>query len=147
MWRQVLERPLDVLVRGELAGEGGRLLAAHAQDAVVGGQHAAVEEHHLLVVVVGQDVVEGDVLGHHGVLHHQAHVLRTVHTHVVPEGKQRLLVVVGGDGRLRQFGLKNKRTTTGNLNIYITSRIDTKYFVNSKSEMLKSNIKIKLSPL
>ena len=103
--RQVLEGPLDVLVRGELPGEGGRLLAAHAQDAVVGGQHAAVEQHHLLVVVVGQDVVEGDVLGHHGVLHHQPHVLGTLHAHVVPEGQQRLLVVVGGDGRLRQLGL------------------------------------------
>ena len=96
---------------GELAGEGGRLLAAHAQDAVVGGQHAAVEEHHLLVVVVSQDVVKGDVLRDHGVLHHQPDVLRTVHAHVVPEGQQRLLVVVGGDGRLRQFGLKTEGKT------------------------------------
>ena len=103
--RQVLEGPLDVLVRGQLAREAGRLLAAHAQDAVVGGQHAAVEQHHLLVIVVGQDVVEGDVLGDHGVLGHQPHVLRTLHAHVVPEGQQRLLVVVGGDGRLRQLGL------------------------------------------
>lgn len=109
MRRQVLEGPLDVLVRGELAGEGGRLLAAHAQDAVVSGQHAAVKQNHLLVVVIGQDVVEGDVLGHHGVLHHQPDVLRTVHAHVVPEGQQRLLVVVGGDGRLGQFGLRTER--------------------------------------
>ncbi|KAF3852697.1 hypothetical protein F7725_006052 [Dissostichus mawsoni] len=77
--QEVLEGPLDVLVRCQLAGERWRLLAAHPQDAVVGGQHAAVEQHHLLVVVVGQDVVEGDVLRHHGVLHHQTHVLRTVH--------------------------------------------------------------------
>lgn len=100
MWRQVLEGPLDVLVLRQLASEGGRLLAAHAQDAVVGGQHAAVEQHHLLVIVVSQNVVEGDVLGHHGVLHHQADVLRTVHAHVVPERQQRLLVVIGGDGWL-----------------------------------------------
>lgn len=97
--RQVLKGPLDVLVRGELAGEGGRLLAAHTQDAIVGGQHAAVEQNHFLVVVVSQDVVECDVLGHHGVLHNQPHVLRTVHAHVVPESQQRLLVVVRGDGR------------------------------------------------
>jgi len=110
--REVLEGPLDVLVRGELPREGGRLLAAHPQDAVVGGQHAAVEEHHLLVVVVGQDVVEGDVLGDHRVLHHQPDVLRAVHAHVVPEGQQRLLVVVGGDGRLRELGLRRERKTT-----------------------------------
>lgn len=109
VWRQVLEGPLDVLVRGELAGEGGRLLAAHAEDAVVGGQHAAVEQHHLLVVVVCQDVVEGYVLCHHRILHDQPDVLRTVHTDVVPEGEKCLLVVIGGDGGLRQFGLKRKK--------------------------------------
>lgn len=105
MRREVFEGPLDVLVGGQLAREGGRELAAQAQDAVVGGQHAAVEQHHLLVVVVGQDVVEGDVLGDGRVLHDQPHVLVAVHTGVVPEGEQRLLVVVGGDGGLREFGL------------------------------------------
>lgn len=84
---EVLEGPLDVLVRSQLPGEGGGLLAAQAQDAVVGGQHPAVEEHHILVIVVCKDVIEGNVLGHHGVLHDKAHVLGTVHTHVVPEGQ------------------------------------------------------------
>lgn len=103
---EVLEGPLDVLVRSQLPGEGRGLLAAQAQDAVVGGQHPAVEEHHILVVVVREDVIEGNVLGHHGVLHDKAHVLGAVHAHVVPEGQQGLLVVVGGDGRLRELRLE-----------------------------------------
>lgn len=109
MWCEVLKGPLDVLVRGQLPGKGGGRLAAHSQDAVVRRQHPAVKQHHLLVVVVSQNVVKGDVLGHDGVLHHQPHVLRTVHAHVVPEREQGLFVVVRGDGRLRQFGLEQKR--------------------------------------
>lgn len=107
--REVLEGPLDVLVRGEQACEGGRLLAAQAQDAVVSRQHGAVKQHHLLIVVVGQDVVEGDVLGHHGVLNNQTHVLAAVHAHVVPERQQGLLVVVGSDGWLGEFGLSGEK--------------------------------------
>lgn len=34
---EVLEGPLDVLVRSQLPGEGRGLLAAEAQDAIVGG--------------------------------------------------------------------------------------------------------------
>lgn len=63
---------------------------------------------YLLVVVVGQDVVEGDVLSDHGVLDDQTDVLGTLHTHVVPEGEQGLLVVVRGDGWFRQLGLTEK---------------------------------------
>lgn len=56
--------------------------------------------------MVGQDVVEGDVLSDHGVLDDQTDVLGTLHTHVVPEGEQGLLVVVRGDGWFRQLGLR-----------------------------------------
>lgn len=48
----VLEGPLDVLVGGELTGEGARLLAAETQEAVVGREHHAVEENYVLVLVV-----------------------------------------------------------------------------------------------
>lgn len=98
--REVFKGPLDVLVGRQLAGEGGRLLAAHAQDGVVRRQHAAVEQHHLLVVVIGQDVVEGDVFSDDGVLDDEPHVLAAVHTDVIPEGQKGLFVVVRGDRRL-----------------------------------------------
>lgn len=49
----VLEGPLQVLVVGQLAGEGSALRTAEPQQAVVGGQRAPVEQHHLVVVVVG----------------------------------------------------------------------------------------------
>lgn len=106
MWREVLEGPLDVLVRSQLPGEGRGLLAAEPQDAVVGRQHPAVEEHHVLIVMVCQDVIEGNVLRHHGVLYNKAHVLRTVDADVVPKREQSLFVVVGGDSRLRKFRLE-----------------------------------------
>ena len=52
MWGEILEGPLHVLVRGEHAGELGRLVAAESQKAVVGWQHDPVENYHLLVIVI-----------------------------------------------------------------------------------------------
>ena len=52
MWGEILEGPLHVLVRGEHAGELGRLVAAQPQQAIVGWQHDPVKDHHLLVIVV-----------------------------------------------------------------------------------------------
>ena len=46
--RDVLEGPLEVLVQGQLPGELLGLLAAHPQEAVVGGEHHAVECNNLL---------------------------------------------------------------------------------------------------
>lgn len=100
MGREVFEGPLYVLVRGQLAGEGGRLLAAHAQDGIVRRQHPAVEQHHLLIIVISQDVVEGNVFSDDGVLDDETHVLAAVHADVVPEGQKRLLVVIRGDSWL-----------------------------------------------
>ena len=43
-------------------------MTAHAEEAIVGGQHHAVEVDHLRVLVVGKDVVERYVLYNMGVL-------------------------------------------------------------------------------
>lgn len=48
----VFEGPLDVLVLGQLPGEVAGVHAAETQQAIVGRQHAAVEQHDLLVLMV-----------------------------------------------------------------------------------------------
>ena len=52
------------LVLCQLPCERTRLQAAHAEEAVVGGQHDPVEVDDLGVLVIRQDVVERDVLDH-----------------------------------------------------------------------------------
>ena len=54
----VFEGPLDVLVHGQLSGKGPRLLTAHAENAVVRRQHATVEQHHVLVVMVSSERIQ-----------------------------------------------------------------------------------------
>lgn len=103
---EILEGPLDILVRSQLPRERGGLLTAEAQDAVVGWQHPAVKEHHILIVMVCEDVIEGNVLRHHGILYNKAYVLRAVDTHVIPKRQQSLFVVVGGYSWLRKFRLE-----------------------------------------
>lgn len=53
-----------------------------------------------------QDVVEGDVLGDESIGDDHLDIIRTVHTGLVPELQQGLLVVVAGDRRLGQLGLE-----------------------------------------
>ena len=48
----VFEGPLDVLVLGQLPGEVAGVHAAETQQAIVGRQHAAVEQHDFLVLMV-----------------------------------------------------------------------------------------------
>ena len=50
--------------------------------------------------MIGQDVVESNVLGDGGVVQDQLDVVRTVGAEAVPKGQQGLLVVVHRDGRL-----------------------------------------------
>ena len=69
MGGDVAESPLDVLVLRQLQAEVSRLQAAHLEDGVVGRQHAPVDQHHVLVVVVspgvwGQICVYGGVYTH-----------------------------------------------------------------------------------
>lgn len=106
MWCKILKGPLDILVRSQLPRECRRLLAAEAQDAVVGRQHPTVKEHHILIVVVCEDVIEGNVLRHHRILYNKAYILWTVDTDVVPKRQQSLFVVVGGYSWLRKFRLE-----------------------------------------
>lgn len=49
----VLERPLQVLVRCQVAGQHAALLTTDAQQAVVDGQHRSIVRHNFTVVVVG----------------------------------------------------------------------------------------------
>ena len=48
----VLEGPLQVLVDGQLTGEGPGLLAAHPQQTVIRRKHHPVESHHLGVLMI-----------------------------------------------------------------------------------------------
>ena len=101
--RDVLEGPLKVLVLGQLASEGPGLLAAHPEQAVVGGQHDSVKVDDIGILVVSQDVVVGDVLGDGWVLEDEPDVLRAVGAERVPEVEEGLLVVVHRDRRFRQL--------------------------------------------
>jgi len=102
----ILERPLNVLVMRELARERARLLTAHAQDAVVRGEHGPVDEDNFLVIVVREDVVKGYVLCYVRIVHDEPDVLRAVEADLVPEDEHRLLVLMYGDLWLGEFRLK-----------------------------------------
>lgn len=106
MRREILEGPLDVLVRSQLPCERRGLLTAETQDAIVGRQHPTVEEHYILIIMVCKDVIEGNVLCHHRVLYNKAHILWTVNTDVIPKRQQSLFIVVGGYSWLRKFRLE-----------------------------------------
>ena len=101
-----LEGPLDILVLGKAAAEGTTLGAAEPQQAVVDGQHGPVEGHHLTILVIGQDVVEGEVADHGRVGQNQLHVLLAVDEGGVPELEEGLLIGVHRDARLRQLGVE-----------------------------------------
>ena len=60
----VLEGPLNVLVGGESPAEGPAVGTAKPQQSIVSWQHRSVVIHNVGIVVVRQDVVEGDVLHH-----------------------------------------------------------------------------------
>ncbi len=47
-----------------------------------------------------QDVIEGNMFGDMSIRDNQFDILRTFHTDLMPEEKQRLLVVMHGDRRL-----------------------------------------------
>ena len=86
----VFEGPLNVLVAGEGAAEAGVGGAAEPQQAVVGRQHRPVEVDHVGVLVVRQDVVEGDVFDDMRVVENKFDVLRTIETSMVPELEESL---------------------------------------------------------
>ena len=79
----VFEGPLNVLVAGEGAAEACVGGAAEPQQAVVGRQHRPVEVDHVGVLVVRQDVVEGDVFDDMRVVENKFDVLRTIKTSMV----------------------------------------------------------------
>lgn len=51
----VLERPLQVLVRGQVTGQHSALLATDAQQAVVNREHCPIVRHNLTVIVIRSD--------------------------------------------------------------------------------------------
>ena len=71
----VFEGPLDVLVLGQLPGEVAGVHAAQTQQAIVGRQHAAVEQHDLLVLMVSPAQAAP----------HTAQLVST--THIAPSGQ------------------------------------------------------------
>ena len=71
----VFEGPLDVLVLGQLPGEVAGVHAAQTQQAIVGRQHAAVEQHDLLVLMVSPAQTAP----------HTAQLVST--THIAPSGQ------------------------------------------------------------
>ena len=75
---------------GEGAAEAGVGRAAEPQQAVVGRQHRPVEVDHVGVLVVRQDVVEGDVFDDMRVVENKFDVLRTIETSMVPELEESL---------------------------------------------------------
>ena len=85
---------------GEGAAESSGLGAAQAEEAVVGRQHRSVEVHHVRVLVVGEDVVERNVLDDRGTVEDELDVVRAVKGGSVPEVEQRLLVLVHWDAWL-----------------------------------------------
>lgn len=52
MRRDVLERPVDVLMRGQVPPELCRLLTTQTQQAVVRGEHGTVVHDHVMVIVI-----------------------------------------------------------------------------------------------
>ena len=98
--RDVLERPLDVLVLGKGAAKSSGLGATETEQPVVGGQHRSVEVHDVGVLVVGEDVVERNVLDDRGTVEDELDVVRAVKGGSVPEVEQRLLVLVHWDAWL-----------------------------------------------
>ena len=104
--RDVLERPLNVLVLGQSATECSGLSATEAEEAVVRRQHRSVEVHNVGVFVVGKDVVEGDVLDDGGAVEDQLDIVGAVEGGGVPEVEQGLLVLVHRDTGLAQLGME-----------------------------------------
>lgn len=121
MRRDVLERPLQVLMPSELASQCSRLLAAQPQKTVVSGQHRSVVLNDLRVIVIGseskmlssrclskrwnysQNVIKRNVLRDFRIIDNLLCVLGAVDGCVVPERQQRLLVVVRWNARLGQL--------------------------------------------
>ena len=85
---------------GKGAAKSSGLGATETEQPVVGGQHRSVEVHDVGVLVVGEDVVEGDVLDDGGTVEDELDVVRAVKGGSVPEVEQRLLVLVHWDAWL-----------------------------------------------
>ena len=90
-------------MRGESPAEIPTLGTAESQQPVVGWQHRPVVIHNVRVVVVGQDVVEGDILNDVRIVKNELDVLWTVETGAVPELEERLLVLMNGNTWLREL--------------------------------------------
>ena len=52
----ILKGPDHVLVGGQGARERTRRFTRQVQDAIVRRQHASIEEHHVLVLVIGTEI-------------------------------------------------------------------------------------------
>ena len=70
---------------GKCPAERPTVGTAQPQQTVVGGQHGPVVVDNVGVVVVRQDVVEGDVFDDMRVVENKFDVLRTIETSMVPE--------------------------------------------------------------
>ena len=103
MRRKILKGPMDVLVHGQLTREGPRPRAAHAEEAVVRGEHDPVKVDDVQVVVVGEDVVKRDVFDDAGVLDDEVDVLRTVQADDVPKVEQGVFVRVDLEKHVFRF--------------------------------------------
>ena len=88
---------------GKRPTEGSTVGTTQPQQTVVGGQHGPVVVDNVRVVMVRQDVVEGDVLDDVRIVEDELDVIRAVQAGAVPELQQRLLVLMDGNARLGEL--------------------------------------------
>ena len=88
---------------GKSAAKSSGLGATETEQPVVGGQHRSVEVHNVGVLVVGENVVEGNVFDDGRAVEDELDVVGAVERGGVPEVEQRLLVLVHRDAGLAQL--------------------------------------------
>ena len=88
---------------GKSAAKSSGLGATKTEQAVVRGKHRSVEVHNVGVLVVGENVVEGNVFDDGRAVKDELDVVGAVERGGVPEVEQGLLVLVHRDAWLAQL--------------------------------------------